>query len=553
MENDIKFQHKKKIAIIALCNIIIIVLMAVLGITDATSDDYGSQMILFSKVGMYCSWSSVFWTVPLFFLQNTIKIFAWQYLAQIVLILFSFNTILILINRKTDIVVGTVSSLFITILVYHTFIQNLNFTQTAALGAFAGVLLMFYYRVYDALWGKMICPILGVILFIVSIQLRYDVLYICCGSLVLLLLYVIVIKGKILFRGILLWIMAVLICLGLNIADGMIKDSDEQYSNYLEYDSRIVTMVDYPFAGYEDAIDFYSKLGMSENDVRMICRKCESDPEYYSIDRLQSLVDNVSYKWSFSYFADNLVALFYRCLHLLLVNELEYFVYIFIILSFILLPKWKKLLPIGIGLMIGCYMLLFAVMGRLVERVIVAMVMLAILPAIISLIDTDRILKGSSLRILRICIIVVTLGFCPFLIKSCIINQRTSFLKEEVGEFATVISQDKEHLYAYSKGLDQNYKAVKNLLLTSDYFPEENYFYLNMSPLAPFEKWKLDNYDISNVYNESVNSEVIRFILGDDVDIVQTYINEHYCENATLVFETEMNGYTIYKVINTVE
>ena len=57
---------------------------------------------------------------------------------------------------------------------------------------------------------------------------------------------------------------------------------------------------------------------------------------------------------------------------------------------------------------------------------------------------------------------------------------------------------------------------------------------------------KQDGY----IYKDAVDSEVIRIIDNTHIDMIETYIREHYCEKAKAVQIDEINGYNVYKIIS---
>lgn len=546
----IKDTKKRKLFILLACNVMLMALLVIVGVSDATSDDYGSQMILFSEAGKLSPWSSALWTIPLYYLQRTIPIFAWIFLAQLIIIVISFNVYAAFIWKKFSGIIGDFLIVFLGVIVFQSLIQNFNFTQTASFGIGAGFLLMFCGTKIKSTKRRYGVYALAILLLVLSVQIRTDVMYIYVGCLVLTTCYSIFFKHRELAGGITAGCIALLLCFACAAIDNSIKTSDAEFAESFELHKELVSLIDYEIASYDDATIVYDNLGLSENDASMIRRKSVSDPAFFDMERVSALRNAVSYNWSLSYFFNNIIRLAGRAIKTLLVNELEYYCYGIIVLGFLLLQKRERILPVASILMIVSYLILFAFMGRLVERVVLGVVLLSTVPVLISLDDVITDI-GLSMKFRKIFIsIFIVMIILPLIGIGSLSNRRSELLQMDVQELADYIVDDEEHLYIYSKGLDQNYKAVNNLLFSKDYYSDKNTVYVNMPVTEPYEKIKLERYGVKNIYKDSVDSNVIRFIIDDDVEQIEKYINEHYCPEAEIVLDKVVANYTIYRVVS---
>lgn len=114
------------------------------------------------------------------------------------------------------------------------------------------------------------------------------------------------------------------------------------------------------------------------------------------------------------------------------------------------------------------------------------------------------------------------------------------FAREEYGE----------NKYFYVHNGFYECRAVKNLLYMNNYWRTDNSFYSSNYDISPNEISKTTLYHIGNLYRDAVNSDTIRFIDKENMNVIEIYIREHYCSTAHAVVEDEIEGYQVYKIID---
>jgi hypothetical protein len=116
-------------------------------------------------------------------------------------------------------------------------------------------------------------------------------------------------------------------------------------------------------------------------------------------------------------------------------------------------------------------------------------------------------------------------------------------------EVLQYMEADKDHFYVYTRSGVYEYLAVENLLDINDYWDTGNAFYISQYAFSPKEKSKFSAYGITNLYEDSVNSDTIRFVDCKNIETIVCYIKEHYCENAEAVPVDEVNNMTVYRIV----
>lgn len=542
-----KIANDKQITMV-ICNILFLVLLLVIGLSDATSDDYGMQMALYSDKGKFLAFTTVFWSVPLFYLQRIFPLVAWHFTAQVFLIIISLNVYLVACQRVFKGVLGDIISYYFTIVLFQSLIQKFNFTQTSAVICTAGMLVVYFSE--EKKRFSLVNKMLGTCMMILGVQLRMEMFFILVAGVLFLGLCFILERKKKWQSEVVIGMIAIAVCLILGICDNKLKETDEQFRFYVAQNDALSNVVDYEVASEESKRVAYEKLGLSKNDISMVQRKSESDPQFFDIELLEDMVAIISREQTIAFHKGNFFSAIKTCTRVLLASEVGFFIYGLIFLSIMIKKGNNKLIPIASIVFIIGFLFIFSVQGRVVERVLVAVELFSIIPILICMCNEPFQMQMSSNAANCLKSAVWILVLIPLIYQISVVNRRSIILDYDTQYFSGQIAADNSHFYAYTKGLDQTYKAVNNLMMTNDYILDHNSFSLNVTPTAPFEKEKFDRYGVTNIYEDAVDSDVIRFILDDDLKQIETYIKEHYCASAKMQLVDTVDGHNIYKVVS---
>ena len=86
----------RKIVYLGIINIVFILLLCMVGISDETKDDLGVQLLISNCDGIaayYHEYMSAFYAIGVFYLQKLLPQLAWNYFIQIIFILISINVL----------------------------------------------------------------------------------------------------------------------------------------------------------------------------------------------------------------------------------------------------------------------------------------------------------------------------------------------------------------------------------------------------------------------------------------------------------------------------
>ena len=125
--------------------------------------------------------------------------------------------------------------------------------------------------------------------------------------------------------------------------------------------------------------------------------------------------------------------------------------------------------------------------------------------------------------------------------------------QEKNKETMDVLSKDKRHYYLFSaRDTNRIYDNVWGMFQTVEVGYYSNLGLSNRYYFPDIEA-TLDNYGIKNIMEESVDSDVIRFAATiynpEYIDIVTTYIREHYNDKVESVLIKQIGEVNIYSIV----
>lgn len=516
--------------------------------TDETKDDLGLQLYISDCNGSanyYHMYSSPLYSMTVYALQKIFPTFAWNYLLQVIMI---FISILIISNEILEHLPDTVGkfvSIFFSVLLYFNTISSLNFTRTSALVICAGICLL--CKEHYVKW-------IGGIWFLIGMIVRHSVICIAIGFWAVVFLSALWKEKallKVRIKNVLLRYGLPMFCLlgmsaGICSLEKVIINSNEEWKHLFEKNTLSAGVLDYELRSYDEASEEYQKYGISENDCKMIEKRMSNgDDSYFTIDLYKIFISRFSEKWKFeiSFYT---LQMWIRELGRYLSSSCFGWIVLGSLLStFFITDRKNKEIIFLIGICIACYLLLFCLLGRVVNRVSFGVYLCGFVTLLLCCsfpIPKFSILKKRYGSILNICAIVFLLMFVGSM---SIKYQRQT--DEMIAELYDYMEQDKEHFFFYN-GFSE-YRCVENLLLMKDYWNTKNSFYSSDFDVSPNEKEKFLSYGIENIYKDSVDSNTIRFINCSDMDIIIRYIQEHYCETAKALVVDEIGEYKVYQVV----
>lgn len=546
-----KISDRSKILFVM--NALLVLLLLWVRVTDETKDDLSIQLYISACDGIenyYHMWASAFRMFVTYGLQKLCPVFAWNYLLQVILIFISINIICNKIMKKFPNIYGGLFAVFTGIALFFQTISTLNFTRTAALIMCAGICPLF-----EEGWKRKTA---GGVWFIIGTLMRFNAVYISIGFLAVLCFAKLLNEedqagkrvGKILKLYIAPIVFVFLGVYGMRYAGMRLIGGEPQWRQLFEKNILSENLLDYDLMPYEDATEEYQEWGITENDCDMIrYRMSNSDNEYFTPELYEVFITHFSQKWEADLSGDELQIWMGQLKKYLTGSMFGWFILSSFLVGF-LTANSKNRWIIGINFACLCsYLILFCVMGRVVDRVSFGVYLWAGI-ALLNGCEFHRVKaeKRFALNaafhhaaVALSCLFII--GFTVFM---GIKYQR--HVNPEIAELYDYMEENRQYFYVYS-GFSE-YRSIPNLLYMSDYWNTNNSFYSSNYDISLNEISKMSEYGIKNIYRDAVDSDAIRFINNESMDVIETYIREHYCSTAKAVLQETAAGYSVYRIID---
>ena len=539
----------KDIVIMIVLNIIFFLLLFFFGLNDETKDDFLIQSYFMPKDGIsvpFHMWTNCFWSFGIYCLQKVFPVFAWQYFLSFLLIYISINTLIWWILEEIGIrwCVGITLSVYVLLLVYCETIYTFNFTRTAGFTSSIGYLYILNNNKNKRIFGSM--------LFILGILARSNVIYYVVGFFVVYAfseLYHKKYKGDtpLNHQSLLIMILSIVICLFLQNVSRNLYSSHNDWNELRILNNSSSSIMDYQIPNYSDAEGTYKSIGITLADYSMIMtRMSNSDPSYFSVN-LNKKIASISKNSIFH----NILDFSGIRNQLLFCFNNAYCLFVVSILVLFLITYNNKLNTILIFVAIISYLMLFQAIGRKVDRVLVCIFFYAFSTMLLCLAKEFKTYSVENIKHKRIILMLIIILFISN--THCFMHNNLMTPKHTNEDYTSIYDyteSDKEHFYLYASGCFVEHEAVKNLLLSSNYWDTSNTFYMTQFPISPHEKYKLDFYHIDNIYKDCINSQIIRIIDRGNIGIILDYIHAHYCESASAVLIDTVGCFSIYTIIS---
>lgn len=548
----------RKIIYLGIINIVFILLLCIVGVSDETKDDLGVQLLISNCDGIaayYHEYMSAFYAIGVFYLQKLLPQLAWNYFGQIIFILISIN---VLCNEIMERISGKSGEVFAVLTSIFLFFQSaciFNFTRTAAMLACAGLCLIFHDKKRDKLFG--------LLLFICGTIVRFSIIYIPVVFIGVILLWKLKNENQGIAKNIpvigrqyaLPIILVFLAAFLIETAGQFYINMQPEWKRMQERCALSAKLMDYELDDYEKHEEVYKKQGISQNDFNMIeTRFSNSDTAYFSDEIYNQVYEESSEKWKIDFSAEQLSDWGREIKKYPMHNGFGWYVLAVLILAIICYDKKSRCVPIMVSLSLGAYLLLFCILGRVVDRVTFGLYLSAgttllichgtDMPGIQKWIKEDARILQTLLCLVYIVIAGVTL----FMGNRC--QRKTD---AAIADMYDYMEENQDFFYFYSQMSE--YKAISNLLFMKNYWDTGNSIYASDYDFAETTASKYHKYNIHNVYQDAPNSQMIRFIdCSEDkksrIDMIITYIREHYCKDAEAELLEEIGEYRIYKIVS---
>ena len=507
---------------------------------------------------------------------------SWYLIAQLFLCLISFILISYMFLAK----LSKSEALMLTILLLTFFGDDVyilvQFTKTAALAVMGGGIVFLWCLFENRDWKL---KILSAIICLLGTLVRFNTIYIAGGFLLLLIIAEFArcfIQNrkkfiKRLYSIILPGILIICAVFGMKGIDTYIYNQNPEYSYFREYGkarAAIVDASDYGYWTYKEELD---KIGITENDYSLLRTWNFSDPEYFTIEKLQRVGEIISeYKKNIGISKETVLENMQQrgiwrypaCIALV----------ILLVLSIVFIKRWwLSLCSAVVTILYICY---FFAIERIVYRVEFCVLLCGFL-CISYLWDKSVIQSNlSSIETRRICAIIISvcllaeaLVFYPDRSYLEVTNETRKGYVEDV--FYNSWDYDARR---YRKDVSKN--KPENGLIKEIEANKDNFYFLDFQTTVQTLYYEWDSFqavsenfyqnvayfagvmtefpDYNSVLKKNNVDNPMKSLVEDNVYLVDSdektlqykveYLREHYYPDASAELYKTVDGYQIWKI-----
>lgn len=518
--------HREFFLSLALMLLSALVFWGILFACFETNDDAGMAAIIYGYQGEFTS-RMVFINVLMGYLMEAcltvIPQLPWYTLFQCGLLMASFGTMLYLIfcrfQRWTAVLPAALLLIFFG---YHCF-TLVQFSKTAGVAVIAGILLMFHAWTHRRRWWFYVLAgalILAGSLYRFSV---FEMLLIPLAGVGLFLLIPLLKQRswKDILRLCIPFVVVFALCFGCKVFDTWSYQHIDNWNEYLHFNSLRAQLLDYGFPDYEENIELYTSLGISEQDLTLYQNWEFADPERFTIEVMEQLVAAkeprtpaaLSTIWSNL----GIGLLSYSFLPATLI----------VLMLGLLWSKKNSLLLLAYEVLAFCGIQIYLFLrGRyLVTRVDISLFLAVFLVLVLYTWEQAPKLQRRLGLVLSAAALVVSLPYMASTQAQAPSIQASAQSNQDVFE---LISSDPSHLYLVT-GLPDD---------LSLFHIERQGNRSNWSQLggwkthSPIMQSVWDRFGVTNPYRNMVDNPDIYYLCNSDMELRLNYIRSHYAPDA---------------------
>lgn len=330
----------------------------------------------------------------------------------------------------------------------------------------------------------------------------------------------------------------VLLVLSMQLVNNVVYRLDDEWVQYAAFNNARTELFDYATPSYEEYSEEYQKLGISENDVKMIRRGMLSDSKIFDTKNLEAIIsfrndNDDEFRSINKTFWGNLFQKIFT----------EYLKYSYLIIALVISASAFEKKKEQVLLLISAWGLSIAeiayleYMGRPIERVVVLPMLALVFVLVYSMpsIATRDIQTG----IVRIVVLILAIGF----FMQTAIAQESIARDDHAAEFVESI-KDKEGLYVCNASDIYRGYSIFDLPLKDGL--ENMIFETGWLVQLPYTNHVLkEHLGTDNLYGSVVHNPELFFVQYADQTRL-TFLREHYDSNIGCSLVGNECGYNIY-------
>ena len=580
MERTTEDRQARRLFLLLAAGEILLLVMILLfaNIKYEVSDDFIMEMVASGaytgQPDSHIMFSNILlgWLLTLFY--RVVPSVSWYFWGQMILCLCSYLAITYALTHSLRPAGAVFAVLVFTAFTARDLYILPQFTKTAVAASMGGLILLIWALFHQKGWKY--CLIGGVLAFIGAL-VRQKGFYISVAFAGVQVLYESIsalyhkrwkIKG-IFSRA---WIPGLLLLVavfGCGMIDGYAYTTDSNYSYYRAFSKTRSQILDYTWLDYEDCRSDFEAIGLSENDYNMILGWDFADPEVFSLEKMDQVLDIIE-----SHRVDQHPTLL-EALYMIKARQLYYPITSCCILLglFCVVVNWKRLwVPAVAAVMALSFLIYFYWIGRWVYRVEFGILYCA---AVLIACFCQPVMGKRALE-LAACTAAVVIagmqvsGYLPDQTWRALDTEAYRTLVDNTyyyswnynpAKYTTVVSPGKlrpDFLQTLREHPDDFYVLDFNTAIQTLYydfsvfessrscFPRNAVFLAGVTEYHP----SVQNYLSALGYDdlmEALLEDDVYFVSNGSEDLIMQFYQEHYEKNVQLISCGEIDGYQIWK------
>lgn len=550
------------------------------------SDDFVMSTIISGAYGYgenpHLMFSNIMIGYILFPLYKLIPHISWYFIMHVVVIFVSSTIVTYILMERLERIKAAMLSSFLILFFVNDMYILVQFTKTAMFAVMVGSLFFLDALFYEKGNRRMV---MGGILCIVGTWIRYSIIYMAGGFLILILTYegLRIIRettnkkklSKRFYRIIISGCILIGFACGSNRVDAYMYSKNDGYAFFNEYGTARSRIVDYVDYGYEKYAEELEKIGVSENDYNMMKKWCFADNDYFTLERMKKAADIiVSYNKKHWNGWEDLIE---RIQNRKITNYPVFWANILLVFIGIFLNCrniWITILANGIG---WGYIVYFFIRDRLVYRTEFAVFLGIFLCVLYFWLNTENG-NHQLITIKKSCCVIIVIIFAMRGIvylpdrtyRNVVAENKKDYIESvffeswnyDTRKYRKVVNK----IGCQSRILDEIYKNKNNFYFL-DFSTTIQTLYYEWSPWEPIVKNEYDNYlylagvtsnfpdvvekledkKLENPLKSLVNKNVY-LVDNNHIELKINYLRQHYYPNAWAELYKEVDGYQIWKV-----
>lgn len=480
----------------------------------------------------------------------------WYAILDCVWLFMAFTTVTYLIYEKYNNRFGTILNvIMLTFFSYEGYIC-MQFTKTATFLIGAGIFALIYAK------KRKQFILIGLLLVILGCFMRSNMMLMCIGAWGIVLC-VQLIKGfwekdKNTIQDILVSFAILLgmcgIYLGVTKVSSATRLASEEWMEYAEWTSNRAQLLDYERPSYEEYVDEYTQIGVSENDLA-VWSAWNLDYSVMNIEVIEKILE-IQPKTETGIiekvFSIENMTKFLKEFPISFLTIDTFYALVLIVCLFVLGSKMARNNGMGILMLLGIYMLLnyyLFINGRYLQHQVDVGICFVIYLLLIYWMDRE--VEVDKKVMIQMMIVAICLLCVPYQTESDDKQMVSNERKSNNYAFYTLTNDDKEHYYTIARSKKSGYPNFVAFGVW-DNIPIGFYknIYTNELPTPELRSVQAE-YGIENPYLDTVdnNQMYLVFDVKSEVEeIFETYIEEHTGKDVELVLVKEYLEKEIYRV-----